>query len=108
MNDTAKRFLPPRVDFATFKAKHFLWEVDGKVGDSHFELPEGKNPLTLDSYAESARYLPRPRLCRRYQERRDHRSGGQLLLRWRRARNYRPASRDAAQGRYARPSLLPG
>ncbi|MGO9849777.1 MAG: enoyl-CoA hydratase family protein [Methylocella sp.] len=52
MNDTAKRFLPPRVDFATFKAKHFLWEVDGKVATVTLNRPERKNPLTLDSYAE--------------------------------------------------------
>jgi enoyl-CoA hydratase/carnithine racemase len=52
MNDTAKRFLPSRLDFATFKAKHFLWEVDGKVATVTLNRPERKNPLTLDSYAE--------------------------------------------------------
>src|ERR1022692_542840 len=52
MNDTAKRFLPSRLDFATFKAKHFLWEVDGKVATVTLNRPERKNPLTLESYAE--------------------------------------------------------
>src|ERR1039458_5405826 len=52
MNDTAKRFPPSRLDFATFKAKHFLWEVDGKVATVTLNRPERKNPLTLDSYAE--------------------------------------------------------
>ena len=52
MNDTAKRFQPPRVDFTNFKAKHFLWEVDDKVATVTLNRPERKNPLTLESYAE--------------------------------------------------------
>jgi len=52
MNDTSKRFLPSRVDFATFKAKHFLWQVDGKVATIVLNRPERKNPLTLESYGE--------------------------------------------------------
>jgi hypothetical protein len=31
MNDTAKRFQPTWLDFTHFQAKHFLWQVDGKV-----------------------------------------------------------------------------
>jgi enoyl-CoA hydratase/carnithine racemase len=50
--DTAKRFLPPRVDFANFKPKNFLWQRDGKVATITLNRPERKNPLTLESYAE--------------------------------------------------------
>jgi enoyl-CoA hydratase/carnithine racemase len=52
MTDTAKRFLPVRVDFANFKPQHFLFEVDGKVATITLNRPERKNPLTLESYAE--------------------------------------------------------
>jgi enoyl-CoA hydratase/carnithine racemase len=50
--DTAKRFQPPRVDFASFKPKTFLWQRDGKVATITLNRPERKNPLTLESYAE--------------------------------------------------------
>ena len=52
MNDTAQHFRPARLDFANFKPKHFLWQVDGKVATVTLNRPERKNPLTLDSYAE--------------------------------------------------------
>jgi enoyl-CoA hydratase/carnithine racemase len=51
-DDTAQRFRPPRVDFATFKPRHFLWQLDGKVATVTLNRPERKNPLTLESYAE--------------------------------------------------------
>jgi enoyl-CoA hydratase/carnithine racemase len=50
--DTAKRFQPPRVDFANLKPKNFLWQRDGKVATITLNRPERKNPLTLESYAE--------------------------------------------------------
>ncbi len=50
--DTARRFQPPRVDFASFKPKNFLWQRDGKVATITLNRPERKNPLTLESYAE--------------------------------------------------------
>jgi enoyl-CoA hydratase/carnithine racemase len=50
--DTARKFQPPRVDFANFKPKHFLWRLDGKVATITLNRPERKNPLTLESYAE--------------------------------------------------------
>ncbi len=50
--DTARRFRPSRVDFAAFKPRHFLWQVDGKVATITLNRPERKNPLTLESYAE--------------------------------------------------------
>jgi len=34
------------------EAKHFLWQVEGKVGVITLNRPERKNPLTFDSYAE--------------------------------------------------------
>ena len=37
---------------ADYKAEHFKWEVDGKVGTITLNRPERKNPLTFDSYAE--------------------------------------------------------
>ena len=52
MTETAKRFHPSRPDFATFKPKHFVWQVDGKVATVTLNRPERKNPLTLESYAE--------------------------------------------------------
>ena len=50
--DVAGRFRPPRVDFANFKPRHFLWQLDGKVATVMLNRPERKNPLTLESYAE--------------------------------------------------------
>jgi enoyl-CoA hydratase/carnithine racemase len=52
MTETAKRFHPAGLDFAGFKPKHFLWQVDGKVATVTLNRPERKNPLTLESYAE--------------------------------------------------------
>src|SRR3974390_2873573 len=52
MTDTANRFRPARLDFANFKPKHFLWQLDGKVATITLNRPERKNPLTLESYAE--------------------------------------------------------
>src|SRR5499427_8072404 len=50
--DTARRFQPPRVDFANLRPKNFLWQRDGKVATITLNRPERKNPLTLESYAE--------------------------------------------------------
>jgi enoyl-CoA hydratase/carnithine racemase len=41
-----------RVPIAGHRAKHFLWEVAGKVATVTLNRPERKNPLTFDSYAE--------------------------------------------------------
>ncbi|MCC6775852.1 MAG: enoyl-CoA hydratase family protein [Hyphomicrobiales bacterium] len=49
---TERRFQPPRVDFTSFKPKHFGWQRDGKVATITLNRPERKNPLTLESYAE--------------------------------------------------------
>ncbi len=62
--DTAARFRPTGVDFATYNPKHFLWSVTGKVATITLNRPERKNPLTLESYAE-LRDLFRPRRGRR-------------------------------------------
>ncbi|MEQ1612801.1 MAG: enoyl-CoA hydratase family protein [Hyphomicrobiaceae bacterium] len=37
---------------AGYRATHFKWEVDGKVGTITLNRPERKNPLTFESYAE--------------------------------------------------------
>jgi enoyl-CoA hydratase/carnithine racemase len=37
---------------ATFKPRHFLWELRDGVGVVTLNRPERKNPLTFDSYAE--------------------------------------------------------
>jgi enoyl-CoA hydratase/carnithine racemase len=52
ISETARRFSPPRVDFANFTPKHFLWQRDGKVATITLNRPERKNPLTLESYGE--------------------------------------------------------
>jgi len=41
-----------RAPLAGYQAKHFLWEVAGKVATVTLNRPERKNPLTFDSYAE--------------------------------------------------------
>jgi len=52
MSNTAQRFQPAGLDFSSFKPKHFLWEMDGKVATITLNRPERKNPLTFESYAE--------------------------------------------------------
>jgi enoyl-CoA hydratase/carnithine racemase len=52
MKETAKRFHPSRLDFASYQPRHFLWQLDGKVASITLNRPERKNPLTLESYAE--------------------------------------------------------
>ncbi len=41
-----------RAPLAGYQARHFLWEVAGKVATVTLNRPERKNPLTFDSYAE--------------------------------------------------------
>ena len=41
-----------RIDLAGYQAKHFQWQVSGKVATITLNRPERKNPLTFDSYAE--------------------------------------------------------
>jgi len=41
-----------RVTLAGYRAKHFQWQVEGKVATITLNRPERKNPLTFDSYAE--------------------------------------------------------
>jgi enoyl-CoA hydratase/carnithine racemase len=41
-----------RLDFKTYKPKHFLWSLSGKVATITLNRPERKNPLTFESYAE--------------------------------------------------------
>ncbi len=36
----------------SFKPRHFLWHLNGKVATITLNRPERKNPLTLESYAE--------------------------------------------------------
>ncbi|GAC1618406.1 MAG: enoyl-CoA hydratase family protein [Candidatus Elarobacter sp.] len=38
--------------FATYRARHFRWEVDDGVATLTLDRPERKNPLTFESYAE--------------------------------------------------------
>ncbi|GFE87705.1 enoyl-CoA hydratase family protein [Steroidobacter agaridevorans] len=41
-----------QVDLSGYKAKHFLWRVEEGVGYVTLNIPDRKNPLTFDSYAE--------------------------------------------------------
>jgi enoyl-CoA hydratase/carnithine racemase len=50
--DTAQRFHPPRIDFANFSPRHFVWRLDGRVATITLNRPERNNPLTLESYGE--------------------------------------------------------
>jgi enoyl-CoA hydratase/carnithine racemase len=40
------------ITLAGYQAKHFQWQVEGKVATITLNRPERKNPLTFDSYAE--------------------------------------------------------
>jgi len=39
-------------EMSNYEAKHFRWEVDGKVAQVTIDRPDKKNPLTFESYAE--------------------------------------------------------
>jgi enoyl-CoA hydratase/carnithine racemase len=39
-------------DITLFQPKHFLWQLEGRVGIITLNRPERKNPLTFESYAE--------------------------------------------------------
>jgi enoyl-CoA hydratase/carnithine racemase len=52
MNDTVQRFQPIGWNLSHFQAKHFMWNVNGKVATLTLNRPERKNPLTLETYAE--------------------------------------------------------
>ncbi len=39
-------------DPATYRAQHFLWKVENRIGRITLNRPERKNPLTFESYAE--------------------------------------------------------
>ena len=41
-----------QLDLSGYRAKHFLWRVEEGVGYVTLNIPERKNPLTFDSYAE--------------------------------------------------------
>jgi enoyl-CoA hydratase/carnithine racemase len=41
-----------RAPIAGYPAKHFIWEMAGKVATITLNRPERKNPLTFESYAE--------------------------------------------------------
>lgn len=40
------------IKLSDYQAKHFLWRVEESVGYVTLNIPERKNPLTFDSYAE--------------------------------------------------------
>lgn len=39
-------------DLATYQARQFLWQVEGRIARIRLDRPERKNPLTFESYAE--------------------------------------------------------
>ena len=41
-----------KIDLAAYRAKHFQWRAEDRVGVITLDRPEKKNPLTFDSYAE--------------------------------------------------------
>src|SRR5690242_9682174 len=52
MTATTDRFHSQRIDFSSFRPKHFRWQLDGRVATVTLDRPERKNPLTFESYAE--------------------------------------------------------
>lgn len=40
------------LDLSSYEARHFLWRVEESVGYVTLNIPERKNPLTFESYAE--------------------------------------------------------
>jgi enoyl-CoA hydratase/carnithine racemase len=57
MNDSTERVDPAlaagnRQALAGYAARHFRWDVQGRVATVTLNRPERKNPLTFDSYAE--------------------------------------------------------
>jgi enoyl-CoA hydratase/carnithine racemase len=52
MTSTTDFFVPDRLEIDSYHAKHFEWQVDGKVATITLNRPERKNPLTFQSYAE--------------------------------------------------------
>lgn len=54
MNETtaAALFAGNRTALAPYRAAHFGWSVEGRVGTITLDRPERKNPLTFESYAE--------------------------------------------------------
>lgn len=41
-----------QLKLSEYQAKHFRWRVEAGVGNVTLDIPERKNPLTFDSYAE--------------------------------------------------------
>lgn len=41
-----------KIELAAYRAKHFQWRTEDRVGVITLDRPEKKNPLTFDSYAE--------------------------------------------------------
>jgi enoyl-CoA hydratase/carnithine racemase len=41
-----------KLKLSDYQARHFLWRVEESVGYITLDIPERKNPLTFDSYAE--------------------------------------------------------
>ena len=66
--------------------------------DDHARPPRAQEPADVRVVRGAERHLPRPDVVDGRARRRDHRRGRQLLLRRRRARDHRPARRDASTG----------
>ena len=52
MTPTTDQFRPDGIDPDHYTARHFGWQVDGKVATITLNRPDRKNPLTFQSYAE--------------------------------------------------------
>ena len=84
-----------RAPLAGYQAKHFIWEVAGKVATVTLNRPERKNPLTFESYAELRDLFRALTNAPDVSARRHPGRGRQLLLRRRRARDHRAADQAA-------------
>ena len=104
--NTAQRFRPQGIDFADFKPQAFSLAARRQGRDHHAQPARAEEPADARILRRVARHVPRPRLRRRRQGGGDHRRGRQFLLGRRRARDHRPARRDAAQGRHGGPARV--
>ena len=77
-----------------YRARHFLWSLQGGIGRITLNRPEKKNPLTFESYAELRDLMRRLPVRGRSEGDCHQRCGREFLLRRRCAGNHRTVDAD--------------